>query len=143
MKIHIGNEPWQRAASFYVRMAVFVIERSITLKDEFDAYDTDEAVYSVLYDGDFPVATGRFMTIDATTCRLTRIATLKEYRGKQCGAQIILSLEEKAKAEGFKQSIIHSELTAVPFYKKQGYIEISEIYEEDGVPCQTLSKELI
>ncbi len=69
-----------------------------------------------------------------------KVATIKEYRGQQCGAKIIYSLEEKAKRDGFQQAIIHSELTAVPFYQKQGYVIISNIYEEDGVPCQTLSK---
>ena len=140
MHIHIGKESWQRAAACYIRMTVFVIERSIALEDEFDTLDTDEAVYSVLYDNSLPVATGRFIKESKLVCRFTRIATIKEYRGQQCGAKIIYSLEEKAKRDGFQQAIIHSELTAVPFYQKQGYVIISNIYEEDGVPCQTLSK---
>lgn len=140
MHVHIGKESWQRAAAYYVRMSVFVIERSIALEDEFDDLDTDETIYSVLYDGSLPVATGRFIKENQETCRLTRIATLKEYRGQHLGAKIIRSLEEKAIREGFKQAVIHSELTALPFYQKQGYLVTSDIYEEDGVPCQTLSK---
>lgn len=90
LKMVVGNEPWQRAASIYVRMTVFVLERSLAMQDEFDANDTEDTVYAVLYDQNLPIATGRFLREDDDTARLTRIATLKEYRGKQLGAAIKL-----------------------------------------------------
>ncbi|QIL47872.1 GNAT family N-acetyltransferase [Vagococcus hydrophili] len=140
MELIINNAPWQRAAALYVRMCVFVLERGISLADEFDDADIDGTVYAVIYDQALPIATGRLLKEDDTLCRFTRIATLKEYRGQQRGAKIIHALEQYAISQNFKKAQIHSELTAKVFYEKQGYIAVSEVYDEDGVPCQTLEK---
>lgn len=140
MNIHIGNENWNQAAAYYVRMQVFVLERNIALKDEFDENDHDQTVYVVVYDGDKPVATGRFLKTDATTVRPGRIAVLKNYRQKRLGERVITELEYFAKKEGCALSVIHAELSAAGFYEKLGYRKESDVYEEDGVPCVTLKK---
>lgn len=143
MKFHIGSEPWNHAAALYVRMNVFVLERTIAMEDEFDDNDESDRVYVVAYtDDNQPVATGRFQTIDDTTMRPARIATLKDYRGQHLGAQIIKALEEYGLARGYTKSVIHSEMTAKGFYERQGYQVSSEPYEEDGVPAITLTKTL-
>ncbi|KRL79079.1 hypothetical protein FC17_GL000699 [Secundilactobacillus paracollinoides DSM 15502 = JCM 11969] len=124
-------------------MNVFVQERHIAIEDEFDDNDTPDMVYAVCYaDNETPVATGRFQVIDATTMRPGRIATLKAYRGQHLGAQIIAALEEVGRNEEFETSLIHSELTAQKFYEKQGYHFVSDVYEEDGVPCVNVEKTL-
>lgn len=143
MKLLIETATWQRAAALYVRMSVFVLERGMSLQDEFDEFDTDEAVYAVIYDQDLPIATARLLKEDHSTCRLTRVATLKEYRGQQKGAEIIAGLEAYAIAHHYKKALIHSEVAAKVFYEKQGYTAVSEVYKEDGVPCQTLEKILL
>lgn len=143
MELSIKSTPYQRAAALYIRMSVFVLEKGISLQDEFDNFDTDETVYAVIYDQDFPISTARLLKEDHSTCRITRVATLKEYRGQQKGAEIIAGLEAYAMAHHYKKALIHSEVAAKGFYEKQGYTAISEIYKEDGVPCQTLTKVLL
>ncbi|MCH5461693.1 GNAT family N-acetyltransferase [Lactobacillus sp. LC28-10] len=144
MKFHTGSEPWNHAAALYVRMSVFVIERTIAIEDEFDDNDESDRVYVVAYsDEGKPVATGRFQTIDDTTMRPGRIATLKEYRGQHLGAKIIEALEKYGREQGYTKSIIHSEMTAKGFYERQGYEVSSAPYEEDGVPAITLTKKLL
>ncbi|WP_369403940.1 hypothetical protein [Secundilactobacillus silagei] len=49
MKIHTGSEPWNHAAALYVRMNVFVLERTIAIEDEFDDHDEADRVYVVIY----------------------------------------------------------------------------------------------
>lgn len=142
MKIITGNQDFQRAASCFIRMSVFVLERTIPIEEEFDEHDLPETVYTVVYDGKLPVSTGRYIQENPTTARLTRIATLKEYRGQQLGSQVIQALENYALTQDIQKCIIHAEMSALPFYKKLGYVPISDIYEEDGVPCQTLEKQL-
>lgn len=142
MKMVVGNQDWQRAASCFVRMQVFVLERKIAIADEFDALDTPGTVYAVLYDEDEPVATGRFIPESQQAARFTRIATVSRYRGQQLGSQIIRALEAYACQQGYTDVEIHSELTAVAFYKKLGYLPVSAVYEEDEVPCQTLARTL-
>lgn len=141
MQIHVGSENWQHAAALYVRMNVFVIERTIAIQDEFDDNDEPDRVYAVVYnDEGHPVATGRFQTIDAHTMRPGRIATLKAYRGQQMGAKIIAALEEYGRENGYTKSVIHSEMTAKGFYERQGYHVSSDPFEEDGVPVITVTK---
>lgn len=123
-------------------MQVFVLERSISLKDEFDGDDHDGAIYVVVYDQEKPVATGRFIQVDGQTVRPGRIAVLKDYRSKGLGELVINELETYARKQGCNASIIHGELSAAGFYEKLGYMRDSDIYDEDGVPCVTLTKTL-
>ncbi|GAW98239.1 GNAT family N-acetyltransferase [Secundilactobacillus mixtipabuli] len=144
MEIHTGSEPWNHAAALYIRMNVFVLERTIAMQDEFDDNDEPDRVYVVAYTDDGqPAATGRFQTIDDTTMRPGRIATLKDYRGQHLGAKVIKALEDYGMAHGYTKSVIHSEMTAQGFYERQGYQVASEPYEEDGVPAITLTKSLV
>lgn len=140
--LHMGSEKWHQASAFFVRMEVFVLERNIPLQDEFDDLDTDERVYAVIYDGDKPVATGRIIQEEETIVRPGRIAVLKEHRGKRLGEWIIKEIEAYSIKEGCTQSVIHGELSAAGFYEKLGYSRVSDVYEEDGVPCVTLKKDL-
>lgn len=138
--LSIGSEPWERASSIYVRFQVFVLERGIEMEDEFDLNDTEGRVYANLFIGDEPVSTGRFLPVGPRQARLTRVATLAKYRGKGFGKMIINSLEVYARQAGFHQLDIHSELTAKTFYESLGYQASSEVYQEDGEWCQTLTK---
>ncbi|MBP1047387.1 GNAT family N-acetyltransferase [Enterococcus sp. BWM-S5] len=138
----INNTSWQRAAALFVRMNVFVLERNIAIEDEFDENDTDGTTYAVAYKDNLPVATARFTQVNETAAKITRVATMKEYRGFHLGSKLIQLMEEHADSMGVTTLDIHSELTAVEFYKKCGYVLSSEIYLEDGVECQTLTKQL-
>ncbi|MBO0448844.1 GNAT family N-acetyltransferase [Enterococcus sp. MJM12] len=143
MELKLGNENFQRAASCFIRMEVFVLERNIPLAEEFDNLDTPERVYAVVYDENLPVATGRIVIEDEKTIRPTRIATLKAYRKQNLGAKIMKAIEAYGVKNGYIHSLVHAEQTAVGFYQKLGYKICSDIYYEDGVPCQSLEKALV
>lgn len=143
MNVHFGSEKWHQAAALYIRMQVFVLERSIRLTEEFDLDDHDKTDYVVIYDENKPVATGRYKQMDAETIRPGRIAVLKDYRNRGLGQKIIEELEKAGLERGAKRSIIHGELTAAAFYEKLGYKKCSEEYLEDSVPCVTLEKQLV
>lgn len=138
----LNNTPWQRAAACFVRMNVFVLERGIAIADEFDEKDVDGTTYAVAYKDNLPVATARFIKIDEQTAQITRVATLKEYRGRQLGSKLIQLMEDHADSQDVVKLDIHAELTAVEFYEKNSYVQSSEVYLEDGVDCQTLTKKL-
>lgn len=140
MKTEIGNEIYLRAASYYVRMNVFVIERHLAIADEFDDQDTAETIYSVVFDELTPVATARLLIENEQTVRIGRVATLNEYRGKNLGREVVSGLEAFAIEQGYQRSLVHAELTAELFYQKMGYSRVGEPYDEDGVDCVTLTK---
>lgn len=39
--------------------------------------------------------------------------------------------------------ILHAREYAIPFYEKSGYLAISELYTEVGLPHRTMSKKLV
>ncbi|WP_225353646.1 hypothetical protein [Lacticaseibacillus sharpeae] len=78
--LQMGSAPWLRAAAIYLRMQVFVLERTIKIEDEFDKNDVPGVVYAVIFDGKEPVATGRFLREGDDAARLTRIATRRPPR---------------------------------------------------------------
>lgn len=142
MEIIVSAKPWQRAAALSVRMQVFVQERHIDLKDEFDDNDLPTTLYAVAYaTPDKPVATGRFQAYDNVTMQPERIATLADYRGQHLGAQIINALENVGRQHGYQKALIHSELTAQGFYESLGYHRTSDVFMEDGVPCVLVQKD--
>lgn len=142
IEVVIGNQKWNRAAALSVRQAVFVTERKLARQDEFDEKDTDDTVYAVAYEDEFhPVATARYEQIEQTV-RPGRIATLKSARRHGYGAIVLRAIEDYGISQGAKQSLIHGEIDAVPFYKKMGYKVVSEEFLEDGVPAKALEKKL-
>ncbi|AYW49164.1 GNAT family N-acetyltransferase [Tetragenococcus halophilus] len=142
VNITFGSQSWQQAASIFIRMNVFVLEGKISLQDEFDLKDNDEAVYAVAYQGDLPVSTARLLKIDDEDVQITRVATLKEYRGNHLSSEILKQLEDYSKTRGYKKIIIHSEVVALAFYLKCGYEISSNVYYEDGKSCQSVEKYL-
>ena len=94
-------------------MRVFVLERGIAIADEFDRNDVPGVTYVVIYDGDEPVATGRFLREDEDSGRLTRIATLADYRGQHLGSQVVTALERFAQNQHVRHLEIHAEATAI------------------------------
>lgn len=141
MEIIVSAKPWQRAAALSVRLQVFVQERHIALKDEFDDHDQPGTLYVVAYaDPATPVATGRFQAYDRVTMQPERIATLAAYRGQHLGAQIITALENVGRQHGYQKALIHSEVTAQGFYESLGYHVSSGVFMEDGVPCVLVRK---
>ncbi|WP_282920862.1 GNAT family N-acetyltransferase [Ignavigranum ruoffiae] len=143
MELRINSERWQQAAAFFIRYQVFVIEQGIKAEEEFDQIDLDRPPYIVIYDQNLPVATGRYLQDDEQTFRVSRLATLKSYRGQGLATQIVQAIEQLGREHGLKHCLIHADCTALPFYQSLGYQICSEIYLEDGVECVNVEKYLL
>lgn len=141
MELKVGKEPWLKAAAFYLRMNVFVIEQGIPLEDEFEDHEDKNHSYVVLFDGDTPVSTGRYLK-EGNVLRPQRVCTHIDYRGQKHGEKIIAALEELGKENGCTSSLIHGDLEAINFYHRLGYETVSDVYYEDGRGCVNLEKAL-
>ncbi len=82
IKVIRATETWQQAGAYYVRIQGMAKQHSITLRREFDEYDTPDTQYIVLTDNDFPVATCRFYRFDANSAMLCRVVVLPDIEEK-------------------------------------------------------------
>ncbi len=136
------NQQWVKAASYFLRTLVFVQEQKISAKAEFDAYDSDQTNYLVIFNHQYPIATGRYQQDDLKTVRPDRVCVKKEWRKKGLGRRVILELEQQGRKNKCTLSRVHGEKQAIPFYEKLGYQIVSDEFIEDGVICVKLEKKL-
>lgn len=117
----------------YIREEVFVKEQGYTMEEEFDDLD-EKAYHLVLLDGEKPVATARLLNLGNNEFKPGRIAVLKEYRGKNIGAELLTAVLEKAKELGGKTFHIGAQTYAVGFYEKFGFKAYGEEYMDGRIP---------
>lgn len=142
MREIFGSEPATQAAAFYLRYQVFVLEQGISPELEFDALDTPDRRYIVLFDGNIPVATARFQRIHNTILNPDRLCVARSFRQQGLGKKLLSKLEKLGLAEGYKTSLLSAEVSAQIFYEKSGYHVVSDIFKEDGIPCVKMQKAL-
>ena len=143
MQIQFTNTAANRAAAYALRQAVFVEERGIAADVEFDAKDTDQRIYAVLYlQPSLPVATLRLEPQHEHVMRFGRVCTRQAYRGHGWGRQLLAAAETWAFKQGYVTGTIHGELTAQSFYEQCGYRVTAGPYDEDGAPVVVMNKQL-
>jgi len=143
MQIIFSSQPANRAAAYALRQAIFVEERGIAADVEFDAKDTDDRIYGVVYlKPDLPVATLRLEPQGESIMRFGRVCTRQGFRGHGYGQQLLAAAEQWAQQHGATNGVIHGELTARTFYERIGYQVTAGPYDEDGAPVVIMSKQL-
>ena len=141
-----AEELWQQAGAYYVRIQAMARQYHITLREEFDEYDSPEAKYIVLLDDEFPVATCRLYELSgepAPTVMLGRVVVLPEYRKQGLGQRAVKEAEQWARELGYQKSVLESRDVAVGFYEKLGYeICDGQIIHGDTFDCIRMEKML-
>ena len=138
-----ATETWQQAGAYYVRIQGMAKQHNITLREEFDEYDTPDTKYIVLTDDDFPVATCRWYDLGDDSAMIGRVVVLPDYRGLKLGERVVNEAEEWLKEEGFKKAVAESREVTTGFYEKMGY-EITDETVIHGVTfdCIRMEKQL-
>ncbi len=109
-------------------------------QEEFDELD-GISNHLVTFDGNKPCATVRFYEQDGIYY-IGRLAVLKEYRSKHLGAKIVNEAEKIIKEKGGREIRLHSQVQAMPFYQKQGYVPFGERDFDEDCPHQWMKKEI-
>ncbi|MEI7444075.1 MAG: GNAT family N-acetyltransferase [Burkholderiales bacterium] len=126
-----------RADASPVRIAVFVDEQRFPLDEEFDAHDA-ASLHAVAYDGTRPVATGRLLP-DA---RIGRMAVLPAHRGGGVGGRLLERLVCCAAERGDREVTLSSQVRAIGFYERHGFVAEGPEYDDTGVPHRTMRRRL-
>ncbi|WP_130609861.1 GNAT family N-acetyltransferase [Cohnella abietis] len=111
-----------------VREEVFVKEQGVPSELEIDEYDIspDACYHFIVVEEGQAIAAGRFKRFEEEAAKMQRIAVLKPYRGMGVGKLLLQKMEEEAKADGFKASVLDAQCSAEVFYSKLGYLVESE-----------------
>ncbi|MFD0710798.1 GNAT family N-acetyltransferase [Paenibacillus sp. GCM10027626] len=111
-----------------VRKEVFVKEQQVPVELELDEFDAswDACRHFLLLDSGKPIAAARYRMYDERIAKLQRIAVLAPYRGKGLGKQIIEQMEKDIRQQQIDAIILDAQIQAEAFYRKLGYLTISE-----------------
>ncbi len=112
-----------------IRKKVFIeeqqVERALEVENE------EEATYYLLLEDEKPVGTGRWRKTPEGI-KLERFAVLAEYRNQNLGSEILKKVLQDLK--GRKEKIyLHSQLKAVPYYQRQGFVKAGEMFVEANI----------
>ena len=124
-----------------VRFRVFVSEQSVPPEEELDEADATATHAIALSEGTI-IGTGRLLRQDGVTAIIGRMAVDREWRRRGVGGQILLFLEEEARAQGYRQSVLHAQEYVKSFYASHGYAEHGDVFLEVNIPHIEMRKPL-
>ncbi len=112
-----------------VREPVFVIEQNVPIEEEWDAMDPVCHHVIARDSNNAPIGTGRL----TPEHKIGRMAVLKEWRGKEVGAALLQALIDKARELGLQEVSLNSQVSAIGFYEKFGFVCYGDEFEEAGI----------
>lgn len=135
--IRTGDWAAMRADAAPIRLAVFVVEQGCPESEEWDGHDAG-SVHAVAYADGVPVATGRLLP-DA---RIGRMAVLGPHRRTGLGGGVLQRLLELARARGEPAVELSAQCHARAFYARHGFVAFGPVYDDCGIPHQSMRRAL-
>ena len=129
LKIAIASWPDDEAILKQIRRTVFIEEQSVPEALEWDEHDQTATHFLVRVDN-AAVATARLKTDG----QIGRMAVLPAYRNQTIGQQLLSFVLATAVKQGISHVFLHAKVTAISFYKKQGFIEQGDIFMDANIP---------
>ena len=132
MDIVIKSGTWSelQADASPVRFAVFVDEQQVPRDMELDEFDP-VSLHVVAYDlSARAIATGRLLPDG----HIGRMAVLREARGEQVGAKVLLTLIAQGRKAGHSEFVLSAQTHAVGFYVRFGFVAEGAEYLDAGIP---------
>lgn len=120
------GEPMLRA----VREAVFMREQNVPAELEWDGLDEDSRHALALSAKGDAVGCGRLLPDG----HIGRIAVVPTWRKQHVGTAIMEALLNEARSRGFAQVDVDAQTYAVPFYRRFGFEEEGEEFQDAGMP---------
>jgi YbgC/YbaW family acyl-CoA thioester hydrolase len=117
-----------------IRHAVFIDEQKIPAEMEWDGTDPS-CTHAVAYNRfGVALATGRLMEHVPGVAKIGRMAVRQAMRGSRVGRAVLDALMDAARQRGFREAVLHAQVSAAPFYARAGFAERGPVFEEAGIP---------
>ena len=132
-------QTWQKAfkQAYAIRQKVFIEEQGVPQEMELDEFDPI-ASHALAFQGDQCIGTGRLIETTQNAGQIGRMAVLAGFRGNGTGKAILMALIELARSQKMSSISLHSQVSAIPFYEKFGFIAQGSVYEEAGIPHRNM-----
>jgi predicted GNAT family N-acyltransferase len=129
VQVKLGEWSELQADAQAVRTAVFVEEQKIPATLEWDVMDT-LCLHAVAYDASGKaIGTGRLLPDG----HIGRMAVLSSARNCGVGAEILRQLMVQAKVRGMHAVQLNAQISAEPFYEREGFNREGDLFVEAGI----------
>ncbi len=129
-RFKVQDNPELAEIAFAIRREVFVVEQFVDPVLEYDEYE-DTAIHYLLFLDEVPITTARWRET-GKGIKLERFATLKEYRNKGIGNNILDKVMEDVLS--LKKPIyLHSQVNAISLYERNGFVKEGEMFVEADI----------
>ena len=137
LRIELMDWSAARVEASRIRLTVFVEEQRVPVEIEMD--DNDAAcVHALAYWQGRAVGTGRLLPDG----HIGRMAVLKQSRSLGLGGVILERLVEEARRRGMKEVVLSAQTHAIGFYRRHGFMQEGEVFDEAGIPHQEMRRVL-
>ena len=123
-----------------LRRVVFIEEQQVPEDLELDQTEQD-CTHFIATAGDVDVGTARLKPVDGKA-KAQRVAVLKSHRKSGIGKLLMSALEDEAKKQGLSSVVLSSQVSAVPFYERLGYVAHGPVYVDAGIDHRDMTKKL-
>lgn len=116
-----------------IRTQVFIEEQGIPQELEWDAADAG-CVHAVAYNRfGHPLATGRLLEHVPGVAKIGRMAVSQSMRGSRIGHAVLDALMNAAREQGYREAVLHAQMSAAGFYARAGFAPRGAVFEEVGI----------
>lgn len=113
-----------------VRYEVFVVGQNIPVELEWDEMDAS-SLHAVAYDETGQaVGTARLLSDH----HIGRMAVREQARGRGIGGLLLQAVMEAARKRGAREVVLNAQVAAMPFYRRHGFVEEGEEFDDAGIP---------
>jgi YbgC/YbaW family acyl-CoA thioester hydrolase len=116
-----------------IRREVFIEEQGIPADMEWDAADASCLHALARNRFGMPLATGRMLEHVPGVAKIGRMAVQRAMRGTQIGRQVLDALMAEARKQGYREVLLHAQLSAENFYLRAGFQRRGQPFEEAGI----------
>ena len=141
IKVIAIESPADMQRAYEIRRRVFIEEQNVPEEIELDADDGDAFHALAILDG-VAIGCGRMLEHGDSEVKIGRMAVLREYRKTGVGAHILRFLIDRARARGLRKAVLHAQLTAEGFYRKEGFKPVGDVFYEAGIAHRKMERDL-
>jgi predicted GNAT family N-acyltransferase len=126
---------------FRLRCEVFVVEQGVPFELELDEFD-DSATHLVAICDEEVVGTLRILEHEGAA-KIGRVAVRAASRRTGIGARLMDRAAAIALNRGFVEIVLHAQVSVSGFYRRLGYVEEGDLFDEAGIPHVSMRKKIV